>query len=59
MLKTYLKTQIKPYMIRSFLFGDPEGPYAVLCAITVMSPADLHSLNIYMVCGPMRISFVI
>ena len=30
----------------------------MLCAITIMSSADLRSLNIYMVCGCMRMSSI-
>jgi hypothetical protein len=30
----------------------------VLCAVTVMSSADLRSLNIYLVCGCMCISSI-
>jgi len=32
------------------------GPYAVLCAVTIMSSADLRSLSVYLVCGRMCIS---
>jgi hypothetical protein len=35
-----------------------RGPYAVLCAVTILSSADLLSLSIYIVCGCMCISSI-
>jgi len=35
-----------------------RGPYAVLCAVTIVSSADLRSLNISLVCGCMCVSSI-
>jgi len=58
MLKHVCKHKKTPTYFGPFYSTIFRGPYAVLCAVTILSSDDLLSLNIYMVCGCMCISSI-
>ena len=55
MLKHVCKHKKTPTCFGPFYSTILRGPYAVLCAVTILSSADLRSLSIYLVCGRMCI----
>jgi hypothetical protein len=58
MLKHVCKHKKTPTCFGPFYSTILSGPYAVLCAVTIMSSADLRLLSICLVCGHMCISSI-